>query len=77
MASNDSKSHLQKLKTQQWSFGNSYAVMFLQHFPRQLTAAGFLKLRQLTAEGHLSNLLVFHNQTQCVNSNSQLHKYNK
>ncbi|AES60474.1 hypothetical protein MTR_1g050170 [Medicago truncatula] len=41
-------------------------------FPRQLTAAGFLKLRQLTAERHLSNLLLWHSQTKCGNSNSQV-----
>jgi len=39
---------------------------------RQLTAAGSNKIRQLTAEGHLSNLLVFFSPIKCVNNNFQI-----
>lgn len=37
--------------------------------PRQLTVVGSFKIRQLTAEGYLNKLLVFLNQTKCVNNN--------
>ncbi|RHN40015.1 hypothetical protein MtrunA17_Chr8g0350151 [Medicago truncatula] len=37
------------------------SVVNCRGFPRRLTAPGFTKLRQLTANGHLSNLIVFLN----------------
>jgi len=38
---------------------NRTSAVNCRGFPRKLTAAGFNQIRQLTAEGHLSNLLVF------------------
>jgi len=40
--------------------------MFTEH--RQLTAAGFIFLRQLTAEGYYRILHVFLSQIKCVNN---------
>jgi len=45
------------------------SVVNYQGKPRQLTTAGSSKLRQLTAEGHLSNLLVCFSQPICVYNN--------
>jgi len=46
-----------------------FLFLFMFSTTRELTAAGSNKFRQLTAEGHLSNLLVFFSPIKYVNGN--------